>query len=343
MTFVSSSSPGNVIYSAGVVTWSVPVLALNATASLALVVKANSTGVITNTAAVTTGTADPNPDDGTAAAVVNVVSPTADLALGLTDTPDPLWLGNYLTYSITVSNGGPATATGLITVDTLPPAVNFISASPVNTYTVVGQVVTFTNLGNLASGAQTNLTITVQPTTAGTLTDTAACHSEVIDPFKANNSASVKTIVQPLPLTVSQEGPNLVISWPANLGNYILESTTDLRPPVVWLPAMDAAPALVGGQITVVVPIGLGNRYFRLRWTSVPTLPLNISRAGANIIIAWPINPWNCSLQSATNLQAPVVWSPVSSPVPVVIGGQNTVTLPIGSAGQFFRLQGTAP
>ena len=343
MTFVSSSSPGNVIYSAGVVTWSVPVLALNATASLALVVKANITGVITNTAAVTTGTADPNPDDGTAAAVVNVVSPTADLALGLTDTPDPLWLGNYLTYSITVSNGGPATATGLITVDTLPPAVNFISASPVNTYTVVGQVVTFTNLGNLASGAQTNLTITVQPTTAGTLTDTAACHSEVIDPFKANNSASVKTIVQPLPLTVSQEGPNLVISWPANLGNYILESTTDLRPPVVWLPAMDAAPALVGGQITVVVPIGLGNRYFRLRWTSVPTLPLNISRAGANIIIAWPINPWNCSLQSATNLQAPVVWSPVSSPVPVVIGGQNTVTLPIGSAGQFFRLQGTAP
>jgi hypothetical protein len=195
----------------------------------------------------------------------------------------------------------------------------------------------------LGSGAQTNVTITVQPASAGTLTDTASCRSDVIDPFKANNSASVKTVVQQLPLSVSQEGQNLVISWPANLGNYILESTTDLEPPVVWLPVTDAIPALVGGQFTVVVPIGPGDRFFRLRWTSVPTLPLNISRAGANLIIAWPINPWNCSLQSATNLLAPVVWSPVSSPAPVVIGGQNTVTLPIGSAGQFFRLQGISP
>ncbi len=150
--------------------------------------------------------------------MVTVVSPTADLALGLFDAPDPLLLGNYLTYTITVSNGGPATATGVIAVDTLPPAVNFISASPTNSYTVVGQVVTFTNLGNLASGAQTNVTITVQPTTAGTITDTASCHSGVIDPFKANNSASVKTIVQLVPLTVSQQGQNLVISWPANAG-----------------------------------------------------------------------------------------------------------------------------
>ena len=65
-------------------------------------------------------------------------------------------LGNYLTYTITVSNLGPATATGVVVVDTLPPAVNFISASPAERYTVAGQVVTFTNLGNLGSGAQTN-------------------------------------------------------------------------------------------------------------------------------------------------------------------------------------------
>ena len=63
----------------------------------------------------------------------------------LFDSPDPLLLGNYLTYTITVSNSGPATATGLVVVDTLPPAVNFISASPTNSYTIVGQVVTFTN------------------------------------------------------------------------------------------------------------------------------------------------------------------------------------------------------
>jgi uncharacterized repeat protein (TIGR01451 family)/uncharacterized delta-60 repeat protein len=344
MAYVNSSpSQGTVDYTAGVVTWTVPVLATNATASLALVLQANSSGVITNAARVTTATTDPNPDDDTASAVVNVVSPTADLALDLADTPDPLLLGNYLTYTITVLNRGTATATGVVVVDTLPPAVNLISASPANNYSVVGQVVTFTNLPDLGSNAQTYVTLTVQPTTAGTLTDTASCHSDIVDPLKANNSASVKTIVELLPLTVARLGQSLAISWPTNLGNYLLESTTDLEPPAVWTPVTGVTPALVGGQMTVIVPIGPGNKFFRLRWTSEPTLLLNVSYAGGNLIIAWPINPWNCSLESARNLQPPVAWSPVTSPAPVVLGGQNTVTLTNGGAGQFFRLHGTAP
>ena len=272
---------------------------------------------------------------------VTVVSPTADLAISLFDSPNPLLLGNDLTYTITVSNGGPATATGVIVSDTLPPAVNFISAS---NCTVVGQVVTFTNLGDLQAHEQiTNITITVRPTTAGTITDTARCYSGVIDPFKANNSASVKTIVELLPLTVSRVGRSFEISWPTNKSNYILESTTDLKPPAVWTPVTDALPSLAGGQMTVVVPIGPGNRFFRLRWTSVPTLSLSLSRAGANLIITWPINPWNSNLESATSLRPPVVWTPVASPVPQTNGGLNTVTLLIGSAGRFFRLQGTTP
>ena len=291
-----------------------------------------------------TGSTDLNPDDDSASTNVTVVSPTADLAIGLVDSPDPLLLGNYLTYTITVSNGGPATATGVIADDTLPPAVNFISATPVNNYTVAGGVVTFTNLGNLASGAQTVVTVTVQPTTVGTISDTATCHSGVIDLHKANNSATVKTIVGLLPLTASHVNHSLVLSWPTNAGNYILESTTDLKPPAVWMPVTDALPSLVGGQITMVVPIGPGNRFFRLRWTSVPTLPLSLSRAGTSLIIAWPMNPWNVNLESTASLRPPVVWTPVTSPSPSVVGGQNTVTLPIDTSNtKFFRLHGATP
>ena len=84
MVYVSSSpSLGSVSNNAGVVSWTVASLAKDAVASLALVVRANSTGVITNTAGVTTGTSDLNPDDDSASAVVAVVTPTADLALGL--------------------------------------------------------------------------------------------------------------------------------------------------------------------------------------------------------------------------------------------------------------------
>jgi hypothetical protein len=111
---------------------------------------------------------------------------------------------------------------------------------------------------------------------------------------------------------------------------------------VVWTPVMDAVPALAGGQMSVTVPIGTGNRFFRLGLTAVPMVPLSVSHAGANLTFAWAINPWNYSLQSATNLRPPVVWTSVTN-LPNVVNGQNTVTLPIGSASKFFRLQGTTP
>jgi uncharacterized repeat protein (TIGR01451 family) len=292
---------------------------------------------------VTAATADPNPDDDIASAVTAVLPPTADLVLTLVGPSDPVLLGNNLAYAITISNRGPATATGVVALDTLPPTLNFVSAVPTG-YTVAGRVVTFTNLGNLGSGAQANLTITVRPTVAGTFTNTATCSSPAItDPRKADNSASVKTIVQLVPLTVSHVGASLGISWPTNGGNYILESTTNLSPPAVWTPVTDAVLSLVGGQTRVIVPIGPGNRYFRLRWTTVPVLTLSLSRTGNNVTIAWPVNPWNASLQSAADLRAPVVWTPATNPPPTVVGDQNKVTLPIGSASKFFRLQGTAP
>jgi uncharacterized delta-60 repeat protein/uncharacterized repeat protein (TIGR01451 family) len=267
MAYVRGSpSLGNVTNSAGVVSWTLPSLAKDATASLALVLQANLAGVITNTAGVTTGTSDLNPDDDIAAAAVTVVSPTADLALGLAGAPDPVWAGNDLTYTITVSNLGPATATGLVAYDALPPTVNFISASP-DSYTFDGQLVTFTNLGNLLSGAQTSLTIVVQPTAAGTVTDAASCYSDIVDTHKANNTASVKTIVQVLAITVSRVSGGLAISWPATTGNIILESTVSLNPPAMWTPVTNAVPPPVNGQITVVVPIGPGNQFLRLHET----------------------------------------------------------------------------
>jgi uncharacterized repeat protein (TIGR01451 family) len=326
-----------------VVSWNVGSLAKDATATLTLVVQANAAGTITNTATASTATADPNSEDNSATVVTTVAAPTADLALGLVDAPDPVFTGYNLTYTLTVTNLGPATAPGVMVVDTLPPTVSFVSASPSTNYTVVGRVVTFLNLGNVGSGQLATATIVVKPTAAGTLINSATCSSAVTDPLKANNNASVKTIVQPVPLTVSRVSGGMAISWPANADNYILESTTNLHSPAVWTPVTDAVPALVGGQMTVIVPIGHGNRFFRLRPSTVPVVPLSFSHAGANLTFVWPINPWNCSLESAVSLQAPIVWIPVTSPLPSIEGGQSTVTLPISGGRKFFRLHGTTP
>jgi uncharacterized repeat protein (TIGR03803 family) len=69
---------------------------------------------------------------------------------------------------------------------------------------------------------------------------------------------------------------------------------------------------------------------------------LNISHSGEHAILTWPITYAGFSyagyyLQATTNLAAPVVWMPVA-PAPVVVNGENTVTNPISSPQQFYRL-----
>ena len=69
-----------------------------------------------------------------------------------------------------------------------------------------------------------------------------------------------------------------------------------------------------------------------------PPLQLTIFPSGANVILTWPTNAAGFTLQSTTNLNPPIVWSPVS-PAPVVVNGQNAVTNSVFSDPQkFYRL-----
>src|SRR5207244_1470861 len=102
-------------------------------------------------------------------------------------------------------------------------------------YTLNGSVVTFTNLGNLLNGGQALVTITLRANLPGTLTNTAIVGSAVVDPLKANNSASVKTVVEALQIALTHSGNNLTLSWPTNgTGAYVLESAASLVPPILW-------------------------------------------------------------------------------------------------------------
>ena len=183
-------------------------------------------------------------------------------------SPDPVLVGANLTYTFSVGNLGPATATAVTLVDTLPAGMRLISALPSNAFSQVGQVVTF-NLGNLESNEQATATIKVQPTVPGTPLNIGNVSSPVTDPFKFNNRASVKTVVEDLTLTYTLINGSLQLSWPADRG-YTLESTTNLDPAEAdWLPATDIVPVQVGDEMVAVVPIGTGTRYFRFHGTGL--------------------------------------------------------------------------
>lgn len=123
--------------------------------------------------------------------VTLTVYQTIDLSVDKTATPDPVYVGEALAYTITVSNHGPANATTVILTDILP-AVTFEQATPSQgACTESGGVVTC-ELGDLAVGDSATILIEVNaPMTEVTLTNTVEVDATEIDSDPTNNVASV--------------------------------------------------------------------------------------------------------------------------------------------------------
>jgi uncharacterized repeat protein (TIGR01451 family) len=78
---------------------------------------------------------------------------SANLAVALTDSPDPVKTGRRLNYNATVTNVGPAAGTSTVLTDTLPNGVTLISAtSSQGSCTVADRTVTCA-LGSIVQGA----------------------------------------------------------------------------------------------------------------------------------------------------------------------------------------------
>jgi len=77
--------------------------------------------------------------------------------------------------------------------------------------------------------------------------------------------------------------------------------------------------------------------------TVVEAFQLTVLHTPGFLTFGWPSDAPNAYLESATNLIPPTVWSPVTNPAPTVVGGQTTITLPIGNGTKFFRVHGTNP
>ncbi|MEK6373632.1 MAG: C25 family cysteine peptidase [Acidobacteriota bacterium] len=175
--------------------------------------------VITDTVTVTAAVADSVAGNNTASATSTVQVPSnADLAITKTDSPDPIGVGQLITYLLRVVNNGPEIATGVTTSDTLPGTVTFISSSP-SQGTCSGTSTVSCSLGTLAVNGTATVSIVVQANSTGTINNTATVSGAVTDPVAANNSSSTSTTVLAVTLVhlrdliATQDKDKVLLTW----------------------------------------------------------------------------------------------------------------------------------
>ena len=106
-------------------------------------------------------------------------------------------IGEPLTYTITVSNHGPATATSPTVTDAFSAVVHVESIhAPAGGSCKTGAEIKCT-LASIPNAKSEKITIVAKPTIAGKLRNTASVASPTPDPDPANNTAHATTNVQP--------------------------------------------------------------------------------------------------------------------------------------------------
>jgi uncharacterized repeat protein (TIGR01451 family) len=196
---------------------------------------------------------------------VVTVSPVADIAAGLASSPGTLFVGGVITNTITVTNLGPAAATGVSVTNFLAPGETFVSlTSSQGSYSANGGVVTWT-VGNLAAGGVSQASVITAPGFSGVITNLVIARGDQTDLDTVNNS-QISSIVVSAPVAARVGAsmvagkPQITITAQAGLA-YIVQASTNLT---VWT-AISTNVASAGGiiKITDQTTPSLKARYYR--------------------------------------------------------------------------------
>ncbi len=169
-----------------------------ATATLVLSPTVVGTCTVSSTAGLDPTEIDPVLDNNSASVSFTAL-PASDLGVSVIVSPNPGISGQNLSYVVTVTNGGPATATNVFMNQTLPAGAAFVTNSQTNV--VVGGGLVTWNINTMPSGTSQTMTTTVQAPTliqgvlSTTLVSTFTVAGQPGDPNTNNNYVSVSTVV----------------------------------------------------------------------------------------------------------------------------------------------------
>ncbi len=209
--------------SGGTITCTIASFAANASATFSPVVQvspATAAGTtLTGSASITTASTDSISGNNSASTTNFVVArASADVGIVKTDSPDPVGVGQLITYRLTVTNNGPSVATNVTINDPLPATVGLVSANP-SIGSCSGTTTISCTLGTLAVGNSQFVDVIVQANATGLVTNTATVMRTEVDSVPSNDSSTATTTVLAVTLvrlrdfTVTQDKKNVQIAW----------------------------------------------------------------------------------------------------------------------------------
>ncbi|SMO96197.1 DUF2341 domain-containing protein [Gracilimonas mengyeensis] len=198
ITFTSANAEQG-SYNSGTGIWNVGTLAPEDTVSLELMATVNSGTVgstIENEASISSvDQSDPDLTNNTATTGITVIPETADINVQkVVDNAVPLE-GEYITYTIYVTNNGPKDATNLSLIDQLPSGLTFQSATA--TLGSYNQSTGIWTIGALANGASASLAINVtvdDETQGNSISNTASINTLDQNDNNADNNTSTAVV-----------------------------------------------------------------------------------------------------------------------------------------------------
>jgi uncharacterized repeat protein (TIGR01451 family) len=208
--------------------------------------------IITNTACVSATNGSSDCAQATTLVVQSALNPT-DLEIGKTAVPATVIAGERLTYTIVVTNNGPAPATSVQVVDYLPTGLDLVSTTPSQG---LCQIDLTCDLGDIAIGGNATVTIVVDVHSdqLAPLTNIARVSASNPDTIVGNNEATVITPVDTEAFLVIDKTANPYVVTPGGPLSYEIvvsnNGPSDARNVVVTdtLPAELVGPVFSASQ-----------------------------------------------------------------------------------------------
>ena len=296
-----------------------------------------ASGSLSNTAVVSSGTPDPDPDNNSSTVLTPVIPAgrLADLSITKTSAPNPVQPGSTLTYTLAIFNVGPDAAQNVMLVDDIPNSLTnpeFSLDGGITWHQWNGSL----NLGTLAAeeGITVLIRAVVAPLASGSIINTAIVSSTTPDPDPDNNTSTnrtdISTTAAAADISVTKSArPAAAI--PGELLTYTIVVTNNGPDSAQNVILYDEAPPELSD-----VQFSLDGGVVWNAWTNPYVLGTLAAGQSRTILIRGTVIPSSCGI--ITNTAVAVSTTPDPNPA----NNTDTVNTPVRNTGADLSIRKTA-